>query len=280
MDFKRSDVEAMAEGEMAVCFVNGAIRSSEQLEMAELCRRKSQILIAYGSCSHQGGIPGLSNLYEHETTVKYVYEQSPSTVNPEKVRPQAQTKVPEGGTSVSLPTLDERVKALDQVVEVDYYLPGCPPPVALLKGALEAILSGKLPVKGTVLAPDVALCEECPRIGSKPADLSISQLKRPHEVELDPETCLLAQGLLCLGPATRSGCGAPCMAANMPCTGSLGPVGRVHDQGGEFMGALGSLLGAEEEEKIGEILDGVVDPAGTFYRYGLAKSALFSKKFK
>lgn len=278
MDFKRSDVEAMADGEMAVCFVNGAIRSSEQLEMAELCRAKSQVLIAYGSCSHQGGIPGLSNLYELEAMLQYVYERSPSTVNPQGVRPQALCPVPEGKTSVTLPTLDRRVKALDQAVPVDYYLPGCPPPVALLKNALEAILSGPLTPKGSVLAPDVTLCDECPRVDSKPQDLSLSELKRPHLVELDPETCLLAQGLLCLGPATRSGCGAPCMKANMPCTGCLGPVSRTQDQGGAFMAALGSLLGAEDESQINTILDGLPDPVGAFYRYGLPKSTLFSKK--
>ena len=66
MDFKREDVEAMADGEMAACFVNGAVRTSEQREMVELVRRKSGLLIAFGSCSHMGGIPGLANLVSRE----------------------------------------------------------------------------------------------------------------------------------------------------------------------------------------------------------------------
>ena len=56
MDFKREDVEAMEDGEMAVCFVNGAIRTSEQREMAELCRRKAGLVVAFGACSHSGGM--------------------------------------------------------------------------------------------------------------------------------------------------------------------------------------------------------------------------------
>ena len=60
MDFKREDVEKMGDGEINVCFLNGAIRSSEQAEMAELMRRKSQLLIAFGSCSHSGGGQGSS----------------------------------------------------------------------------------------------------------------------------------------------------------------------------------------------------------------------------
>lgn len=279
MDFKREDVEAMADGEMAVCFVNGAIRSSEQREMAELCRRKSQVLIAYGSCSHQGGIPGLANLYTQADILKCVYDESPSTVNPEGTRPQAETKVPEGNTVVTLPTLDIHVKTLDQVVDVDYYLPGCAPPVALLKGALDAILSGKLPPKGSILAPNLALCHECDRIDTKPQDIALTEFKRPHEVEIDPETCLLAQGLLCMGPATRGGCDTPCMKANMPCTGCLGPVDKVVDHGAAYLSALASLIGEEDEVRIDRVIEGIPDPAGSFYRYGLPSSMLFTKKF-
>ena len=89
MDFKREDVEAMADGEMAVCFVNGAIRTSEQAEMAELLRKKSQLLIAFGSCAHMGGIPGLANLFERDDILARVYDTVPSVDNPEGVRPQS-----------------------------------------------------------------------------------------------------------------------------------------------------------------------------------------------
>ena len=275
MDFKRQDVEAMEDDEMTVCFINGAIRTSEQREMAELLRRKSLFLIAYGSCSYLGGIPGLANLYSREQIMQFVYHDSPSTANPEGNRPQTAFKAPEG--DLELPSLDREVKTLDQVVDVDYYIPGCAPPTALLKAAVEALLSGELPPKGSVLAPDKALCEDCPRIDTKPDEPLITAFKRPWEIEIDHDKCLLAQGLLCLGPATRGGCGHVCINGNMPCTGCMGPVSRVRDHGTAILSALASLIDSNDEKEIEDMLDGIPDPAGTFYRYGLPHSTLFAK---
>jgi len=276
MDFKREDVEAMADGEMAACFVNGAIRSSEQREMAELCRRKSGLCVAFGSCSHTGGIPGLANLYSLEGLLSVVYDNGVfSNVNPEGTRPQLETSHPEGATD--LPALEPLVKSLDQVVPVDYYLPGCPPPVKLIVEAVTAIVEGKLPPRGAVLAPDVALCNECPRVDSKPEESIITDFKRPHEVLIDPETCLLAQGLLCLGPATRCGCDSACINGNMPCTGCLGPISRTRDFGAAALSATASLLDNNNAQEISRLMDHIPDPAGTFYRYSMPHSQVFAR---
>ena len=275
MDFKRSDVKAMEDGEMTVCFINGAIRTSEHRAMAQLLRRKSQVIIAYGSCSYLGGIPGLTNLVTREDILQFVYHDSPSTSNPVGNRPQVHTEVPEG--VLELPEFDREVKTLDQVVDVDYYIPGCAPPTSLLKAAVEALLSGNLPPKGSVIAPDKALCDDCPRVDTKPDDLLIKEFKRPWQIQIDHDKCLLAQGLLCLGPATRAGCGHVCIKGNMPCTGCMGPVSRVHDHGGAMIAALGSMVDATDPREIDAILEGIPDPAGTFYRYGLPHSTLYAR---
>lgn len=274
MDFKTEDVRRMADGEMTACFVNGAIRTDEQREMAELLRKKTQFLVAFGSCAHAGGVPGLGNLHDRESILQCAYQESCSTVNPQKVRPHA-LRAPEG--ELDLPTLDDSVKTLDQTIDVDYYLPGCPPPVKLIVGAVTALLEGKLPPKGTVLAPDTAMCTECPRVASKPLDLQIQEFKRPHEAPIDPTQCLLAQGFLCLGPATRAGCDAACITGNMPCTGCLGPVSRVEDHGAAAMGALASSLASNDAAEVDKLMDKIVDPVGTFYRYGLPASMLFRR---
>jgi len=275
MDFKRADVEAMADNEMAVCFINGAIRTSEQLEMAELLREKAGLIVAFGSCAHTGGIPGLANLFDKEAILATSYDSAPSVVNPEKTRPQPETAVPEG--MVTLPVLFDAVNTLDQTISVDYYLPGCPPPVELIVNAVMAILDGKLPPKGSVLAPDTALCTDCPRKESKPEKLSIAEFKRPYQIMIDPEQCLLAQGLLCMGPATRGGCGAACVKGNMPCTGCLGPTSRVKDYGAKALSAMASTLDAKEDDAMDAVASSVADPAGTFYRYSLPASLLFRK---
>ncbi|MBI4558569.1 MAG: oxidoreductase [Candidatus Hydrogenedentes bacterium] len=274
LDFKRADVEAMENGALAVSFVNGAIRTSEQEEMAELLRAKSQLIVAFGSCSHLGGIPGLANLHHQAGIFRRVYQEAPSVVNPENTVPQWRTEVPEG--TLTLPVFHDTVKSLDQTIDVDYYLPGCPPPVKLIVGAVMAILENRLPAKGAVLAPDIALCHECPRKDSKPEKLLIKEFKRPHEMLTDSRQCLLAQGLLCLGPATRSGCEAPCVGANMPCTGCLGPTSHVKDQGAKVLSALASILDSNDEEQIEARLDDIVDPVGTFYRYSLPASFLYA----
>lgn len=275
MDFKKEDIEARADKSVTVSFINGAIRTSEQEEWVRLLRKKSAFVISFGSCANSGGIPALANQFHKEEILKYVYEDCPGIDNPDKTRPQ--TEYTEEGRTVTLPELRETVRSLDQVIDVDYYLPGCPPTPKLIMEAVLALLSGKLPPKGTVLSPDIALCEECKRKDSKPADLSLVEFKRPHQVQIDPEKCLLAQGLVCMGPATRGGCGALCPEGNMPCTGCFGPTSRVRDHGAKFVSSLFSNIAPKDEEEIDKVLDGVPDPVGTFYRYGLAKSLLRRK---
>ena len=272
LDFKRTDIEAMPDGSIVASLVNGAIRNSEQEEMVRLLRRKSQVVIAYGACAHLGGIPGLANQFDREQILRFVYDESPSTQNPDKTRPD--TRYQDNGRVATLPELWSHVRTLDQVVPVEYYLPGCPPTPKLLQQAVSALLSGKLPPKGSTLAPDIALCEECPRKDTKPADLAFTEFKRPHRVPVDPEKCLLAQGFLCLGAATRGGCEALCVKGNMPCSGCFGPTSRVKDQGAKILSSICSNLGVTDDGEIERVLSSIPDPVGTFYRYGLAGSLL------
>jgi F420-non-reducing hydrogenase small subunit len=275
MDFKKKDVEAMADKSIVVTFLNGAIRTSEQEEMAHLMRRKSQFMIAYGSCAAAGGIPALANQFPLEQILQFAYHDSPSSANEAKTRPL--TSSTHEGHALHLPVLRETVRSLDQVVDVDYYLPGCPPTPKLTQAAVGALLAGKLPPKGTVLSPDIALCDECPRKASKPTDLAFTAFKRPHQVLIDPEKCILAQGVVCMGPATRGGCEAVCVQGNMPCTGCFGPTSRVKDQGAKILSSIAANIGPKEEGAIDQVLAGIPDPVGTFYRYGLAKSLLRRK---
>ncbi|MFA6002986.1 MAG: oxidoreductase [Elusimicrobiota bacterium] len=275
MDFKKSDIEARPDKSIVAAFINGAIRTSEQEEMVRLLRRKSQVVVSFGACANSGGIPALANQFQREQILKYVYEDCPSVSNDGKTRPQTQHT--EAGHALSLPEFRNVVRSLDQVIDVEYYLPGCPPTPKIIMAAVQALLSGKLPPKGTVLSPDIALCEECARKDSKPADLALKEFKRPHQVLIDPEKCLLAQGLVCMGPATRSGCEALCPQGNMPCTGCFGPSSRVKDQGAKFVSSVFSNIEPKEEKDIDAVLDGIPDPIGTFYRYGLSKCLLRRK---
>ena len=276
MDFKVKDVEALQDGDIAVSFINGAIRTGDQEHMAKLLRKKSGLVVAFGACAHLGGTPGLANFINRKTIFDWVYLNAPSVSNPDGILPQQKTMVEEG--ELTLPEFYNTVCTLDQVIDVDYYLPGCAPPPDLIMKAVEAILSGNLPEKGTVLAPDRALCDSCKRRDTKPEKAVIKEIKRVHQVLLDPVKCFLDQGVICLGTATRDGCGERCINANMPCRGCFGPTSRVVDQGAKFLSGLASIIDANDEQGIKKVIDSIADPAGIFYYYALPASMLRRKR--
>jgi F420-non-reducing hydrogenase small subunit len=275
LDFKYHHIEAMKDGEIAVSFINGAIRTDEQAHVAKLLRRKSGLVVAFGSCAHLGGIPGLANLTSKEAIFDRSYFHSPTVVNKENVEPK--TKDTTQGSDVTLPLFWKQVHTLDQVIEVDYYLPGCPPMPNGIGDAVKAILEGKLPEKGTVLASEKGLCDTCGRRKTKGTHTRISKIVRPHEIQADPEICFIEQGIICMGPATRSGCGEACISGNMPCTGCYGPPTGVEDQGAKMLTAVSSLFAGKTKEEAIAMAKQVVDAAGTFSRYSVAASLLARK---
>jgi F420-non-reducing hydrogenase small subunit len=270
IDVKYKDVEAMPSGSIDLCLFNGGIRNSEQEHIARLLREKSKVLVAYGACAHQGGVPGLANLFNRKEIFDRVYLETPSTQNEGKVTPQVCTSV--DGHELTLPEFYDTVSSLGQTVKVDYTIPGCPPESRTTWLALEAVISGKLPPPGTIITHNAkAVCDDCPRVKETKR---VKRFYRNHQIIPEPVKCLLEQGLLCAGVATRGGCGAPCPQANMPCTGCYGPVDGVVDQGAHFLSAVASIIDSNDPAEVQRIVDDIADPVGTFYRYSLPDSLL------
>ncbi len=276
MDGKKKDVADLPDGAIDLTLFNGAIRTAENEEMAHLLRRKSKLLVAEGACACGGGVPALSNLSTRRDHLRAIYGHGLSTENPGGTLPQERFEVAEG--TLHLPHFFDRVQTLAQTVEVDYYLPGCPPESEQIWSVLATIASGAaLPARGSVLGGGTAaVCAQCTKTRT---DKRIAALGRLHELVPDPTRCLLDQGLLCVGPTTRDGCGARCPQANMPCSGCYGPAVGVHDQGGKMAGTVGAILDISPlkavehdriEEAIDERLDAVPDLAGAFYKFSLA----------
>jgi F420-non-reducing hydrogenase small subunit len=269
MDFKRADVEAMADGAMDVCLFHGAIRNTENAQMARLLRRKAKVMIAYGACSSWGGIPALGNSWEPSEIVACA-SLCQSAANPKQVQPNPSTRV--GAMHVELPALLALAQPLRNVVTVDYSVPGCPPVDKQTWNVLKSAISGRLPPRGSVLgAGSKSVCDECrlPKRHTK-----IQSFRRRHEFVPEPDWCLLEQGVVCLGPATRSGCEAQCTTANMPCRGCYGPTAGDNDVGARMIAVLGSILQSQDEAQIERVMAELLDPVGTFYRYTLATSIL------
>jgi F420-non-reducing hydrogenase small subunit len=280
LDTKKKDIEALSDKSIAITLFNGAIRTEENREMARLMRKKSQILIAFGSCAHEGCIPALANLHNSADLLSTVYSKNPSTPDPTDIVPRSETHAPEG--TLHLPALNDRVSTLAQEVDVDYYIPGCPPEPHQIWNVVDHVIQGKpLPPKGSILgAGRSSVCDECER---KKADKKIQRFYRTYEIIPDRVACLLEQGIVCMGIATRDGCGALCPKVNMPCIGCYGPTEGIGDQGAKMVAALGSILdigdtaGLTDDEivrRIDAVADTIPDSAGTFYKFSLAGSIL------
>jgi F420-non-reducing hydrogenase small subunit len=270
MDFKVHHVEAMPDGHLDLAFITGAVRNSENEHMVKLLRRKAKLVCAFGSCAHMGGIPGLANFWDRESIFKTVYKENPSTENPKGTVPLESFKAPEG--ELTLPHFYDTVKTLGQTIEVDYFLPGCPPNPDQIATVIGLIATGKAPARGSVVgASERAMCEECTR---KKTELKFKSFKRRHLTHPDPEVCFMEQGIICVGAATRAGCGWRCIGSNMPCRGCYGPLPNVHDQGAKMLSAIAACIDADTPEDVDRILDTMPDPAGYFYRFALPLSML------
>jgi NAD-reducing hydrogenase small subunit len=126
-----TDLKVFPEGGVDVTLVEGAIGNEEQLELAHTVRAKSKIVISLGDCAVTGNVPALRNGIPPRELSEEIYGTSRTTNGalPYEV----------------VPRLLERVRPLHEVIPVDYFLHGCPPPAGLIAKAVLALLDGKTP---------------------------------------------------------------------------------------------------------------------------------------
>ncbi len=218
--------------EADVGIISGGIRNEENRRVTEEMRKKCKTLIAIGSCANFGGIPALGNMYTVQDIFEKVYRGTKSTD-------------PADTPTVDIPPFTDRVYAVSEVVKVDVQLPGCPTTPELVAEALTCLLEGK-----PFALAERSVCDDCPTKREKKA---VATLKRPLEQAqftagqpLSEVRCLMEQGFLCQGPATRSGCGGSekvprCIRAYMPCRGCFGPIRAGANPMVDMMGALSSI---------------------------------------
>ena len=267
-----------------VCFFTGAISTAAERHMAEQLRAKAEVMVACGACAAFGGMPGLVNIKRDGHS-----------------GPQWPGAEADASARQELPELEHRVSALEQVVAVDYLIPGCQPTHSLLWAGIQALAcgprsQGKLsyatarlpapiaqavaagiaPPKGASFAGDKAVCASCSRVKE---EKKFKAAIRPYEKYEESGRCLLEQGLVCMGISTREGCGGLCTGVGQPCRGCFGKAEAIYDPGAKMVSAISSTFASDNKAEIEQMAADLVDLSGTFYRYTLAtQCALLDKE--
>ncbi|MCX8158464.1 MAG: NADH:ubiquinone oxidoreductase [Candidatus Diapherotrites archaeon] len=164
--------EKNPEVNLDIAIVEGSIMSKKEAEELVKIRERSKILISLGTCAGSGCVQALRNFFSDRLKKKIIKE--------------AQTEA------------FEKVKALDEIVKVDYYARGCPIDADDFYRIIKLIINNQIPRRY-----DVAVCKECKE---------------------NENSCLLIKGIPCLGPVAYGGCKAICVTKGSYCAACRGVI--------------------------------------------------------
>ena len=204
VDFKHDSLKARPDGDILVGFVEGSLRTNEDIENAKLMRAKCQLIISFGSCSCYGNVHGLANQWDIQKVINRKFVEAESITDEAPHEPKEH-----------MPGFAEKIIPLDDVISVDAYIAGCPPKPEAIISAVQFLLGQKpFPMNET------AFCNDC---------------------ILNNENCLLEKGILCFGPITSSGCSLKCTSNGNPCVGCFGPAKSTHSRAEKLKGMSQNL---------------------------------------
>jgi F420-non-reducing hydrogenase small subunit len=209
VDFKHDSLKARENGSILVGFIEGSIRTREDLENVKLMREKCTLIIAFGSCSCYGNVTGLANQWDLPTCQNRKFVEVESATNETPTIP-----------SRHVPAFENKVVNVDEVISVDVFMAGCPPKPEQIVSAVVFLLGQKpFPMN------DLSFCNDC---------------------SLRNDGCLLDKGIMCFGPITSIGCTLKCTSDGKPCVGCFGPSTTVGSRAEKLerltknLGAIGS----------------------------------------
>ncbi|MBN1609453.1 MAG: hypothetical protein JW940_22675 [Polyangiaceae bacterium] len=238
--------------------VTGALRTEHDVECLHRMRQSSSKLLAFGVCAVYGGPQGAADANTLSEICEAVYCNNLTTATHD-VPTEGLPKLLEGG-----------VRPVSSEVDVDFFLPGCPPHPYYIAQALGALVRGG--------APEFGAHNVCFRCGRRMEKSEVGELRRLHQLTPVDDVCWLSQGVLCMGSATLDRCLAPCPQRGVPCTGCAGPSEHIvlepnRDIRTEIADRMSRMTKIPREAVVAEI----ERRARTYYAYALA-SPVFRQK--
>jgi NAD-reducing hydrogenase small subunit len=133
VEFDRSPITDIKHcGKCDIGIIEGAVCNAENVHVLREFRKQCKFLVAMGACAINGGLPALRNHFDLEEILTAVYRDSPDDS-------QIIPNDPE------LPLLLEKVHPLNEVVRIDYFVPGCPPSNEAIWKFLTDLVAGRTP---------------------------------------------------------------------------------------------------------------------------------------
>lgn len=243
--------------EADIGLVEGAIRSQHDRKCLEKMRESCKKLVAFGTCAVYGGPSGIGWLYGRDTILKKIYAETPTSM--------------EGGLQPEdAPELEQGVTPVDEAVDIDFYLPGCPPHPYYIALAVKTLIGASVPPMKAQ-----TVCSACERRMEKREGV---QLRKGISAAEEDDVCLLSQGVVCLGSVTMDRCQAQCPNKGVACAGCTGPsldlIVEPHlDIRTILARRMGMLTGIDPEE----IVEYIEKEAKTFYSYSLSSPVIYKK---
>jgi F420-non-reducing hydrogenase small subunit len=181
--------------------ITGSIRTEHDIKAAHKMRESCTLIVALGVCPVYGGPHGGSYAHTTEELLEGAFIHNPTTLT---------TELPD-----QVPKLLGEDRTLDSEIEVDVYMPGCPPHPAFIIEGLRALLHNREP-----RISQHNVCFKCPR---KMEKREVAEIRHGYETDVDTDLCFLSQGRLCFGSVALDRCLAPCPQVGIPCFACSGP---------------------------------------------------------
>ncbi len=195
-----TDVKGYPEADIGI--LTGSIRTEHDKHAALQMRKQCKTIIAFGTCAVYGGLHGAGLAHSREEILDHVYKNSKTTKT---------DFIP----SKAVDELAHVVTPIDEVIDVDLYLPGCPPHPHFILESLSALIENREPK-----TDQETVCGRCRRLMTK---TDVTEIKDNMDGIPDDDICFLSQGYICLGSVSLDRCLAPCPNHGIMCTGCAGP---------------------------------------------------------